>query len=132
MAVAITLVNATLDVILGRLMGVNGLALASSLGTLAGLVYGLWLFRCKTGQALWQEPGLAIFLGKVALAAGISGLVAWAIYGPLAGRWGVAGLVPQALALALAGGGATVAYAGLLWLFRVRELTHLWRWVRTG
>jgi len=132
MAVAITLVNATLDVILGRLMGVNGLALASSLGTLAGLVYGLWLFHRKTGEALWQEPGLVAFLGKVVLAAVLSGLTALAIYSPLAGRWDVASFVAQTMALAVAGGGAAVVYIGLLWLFRVREVAHLLRWIRAG
>lgn len=130
MTSVMTLVNATLDVLLGWVMGAKGLALASSLGVLAGLVYGLWLFRRKIGEALWQEPGLVNFLGKVALAAVLSGLVAWAIYWPLAGRWGMDGLVAQALALAVAGGGAAATYAALLWLFRVREVAHLLRQVR--
>lgn len=129
-ATVMALVNAILDVLLGWVMGAKGLALASSLGVLAGLVYGLWLFRRKTGQALWQDPGLAIFIGKVALAAGLSGLVAWAIYSSLAGRWGAGGLATQAVTLAIAGGGAAAAYAALLWLFRVHEMTHLWRRVR--
>jgi putative peptidoglycan lipid II flippase len=132
MTSVMTLVNATLDVLLGWLIGVRGLALASSLGVLAGLVYGLWLFHRKTGEALWRECGLIAFLGKVALAAALSGLVAWAIYSPLAGRWGVAGLMAQVLTLAIAGGGATAAYAGLLWLFRVHEVAHLWRRIRAG
>lgn len=129
-ALVMAVTNGALDVLFGRLLGAQGLALASSAGAAAALVSGAWLLQRKSGEALWRDRALLIFLAKVVLAAMLAGLAGRALYGLAEQAAAPTGFVAQALVLAVAGGAAALIYAGALWLLRVRELGLLLRQAR--
>lgn len=133
--VAAVAVNVGLNLALVRVMGIGGLALASSVAALVGFVLLLWRLRQRLGHI--GGGRLAVETGKVCLAAGLMGLAVWWAQVLLAaGAWApvgarIAGMLGGgalgdfvAVGVRLVGlicfGGAV--YVGLCWVLRVRDL----------
>ncbi|MFZ5901026.1 MAG: lipid II flippase MurJ, partial [Bacillota bacterium] len=76
--VAAVAVNVGLNLLLVRVMGLGGLALASSAEAFVGFALLLWRLRRRVGLLAGRR--LALETGKVCLAAGLMGLaVAWGV-----------------------------------------------------
>ncbi len=132
-------VNIGLNLALVRVMGLGGLALASSAAALVGFGLILWRLRRRLGRIGGRR--LAIETGKVCLAAGLMGLAVWRANEALAaGAWG---LLAEQLVQALGGGAlgdfaaagarlvGLIAFGGLVYavlcrLLRVREMALVW------
>jgi len=117
-------VNVALSILLMRPLGTAGIALANGLASLAGLCFLTWTLHRRIGAL----PFRAVLGGwaSMGLAAGLMGLLAWLGLGRLDLRvfHGVGGTSLRLFPLI---GGCTLAYAGLLFAFRVPEAATLKR-----
>ncbi|MDI6711216.1 MAG: murein biosynthesis integral membrane protein MurJ [Bacillota bacterium] len=143
--VAAVAVNVGLNLALVRVMGLGGLALASSAAAFVGFALLLWRLRRRLGRLGGRR--LALETGKVCLAAGLMGLAVARADGALAGGAGAALFAGLAGAL---GGGALgdfaatgarlvgliafggAVYAALCLALRVRDLEFFYGLVRRG
>lgn len=107
-------INVVLNLVLSRLMGVNGLALATSLAAIIALGIRLFFVR-KYVHLDWMHLGLCF--GKILLASGISCFGAWALVGRLD--------LNVYLRLLCAAGIGVALYLAAVKLLRVREIEDL-------
>jgi putative peptidoglycan lipid II flippase len=111
------LVSQTLAVILMFRIGHAGLTLAISVGALLNAAL---LYRAMRRESFYTPlPGWASFLGRVALALAVMGLVLWWAAGS-SEFWISSGLWSKAGRLALVIAAGAVAYFGTLWLLGFR------------
>ncbi|MBE3584481.1 MAG: murein biosynthesis integral membrane protein MurJ [Limnochordaceae bacterium] len=139
-------INIVLNLLLVGPLQQGGLALATSLAGLFGVVALLWILKVRmravssnpgctrsasaegpVGSADGVSPvgigGKAILssLWRVMVASGLMGVVVWLAYGWLQGRVPGDGVVAQAMRLFGAVGAGIVSYAGLVWVLGVPE-----------
>ncbi len=132
-AVAAMAVNVAGDVVLGRWLGITGLALATTLSFTTGLV--LLLGHLHRRQRALDLADLLARAGRVAVAAVASGGVMQAAYRLLLARWdvpvaalgaGTAGAVVELALVALPGAAGCLAYLAVLLLLRAPEIGELY------
>lgn len=123
MAVVGMVLNVVGDVTLGRLIGIAGLAAATSASYLGALLVGLRRLADEHG-VIAVRP-LAGSLARIVLAAAVSGTVAWVTADLVAPGGG--GLLVALGALVAAGTAGSAVYVALLALLRVPELGELSR-----
>ena len=125
-------VNVVGDVVLGRWLGITGLALATSLSFTVGLV--LLLGRLHRGRRAVDLADLLVRAGRVAAAAVVAGLVMATAYRALLDRWqipaaalgaGTAGAAVELGLVALPGLAGCAVYLLLLVLLRAPEAGDL-------
>ncbi|WP_460039278.1 murein biosynthesis integral membrane protein MurJ [Thermaerobacter litoralis] len=125
-------VNVVGDVVLGRWLGITGLALATSLSFTVGLV--LLLGRLHRGRRAVDLADLLVRAGRVAAAAAVAGLVMATTYRALLDRWqiraaalgaGTAGAVVELGLVGLPGLAGCAVYLLLLVLLRAPEAGDL-------
>ncbi|EKP94128.1 murein biosynthesis integral membrane protein MurJ [Thermaerobacter subterraneus] len=132
-AVAAMAVNVAGDVVLGRWLGITGLALATTLSFTTGLV--LLLGHLHHRQRALDLADLLARAGRVAVAAVASAGVMQAAYRLLLARWevpvaalgaGTAGAVVELALVALPGAAGCLAYLAVLLLLRAPEIGELY------
>jgi putative peptidoglycan lipid II flippase len=125
--VGINLINVALiillDMALITLFQVNGLAMANSIGSLAGAVVLWTVLNKKVGGLNIQS--LALFFAKVTLAAGLMGILGRILYS-LLGRLPLSEspLFPV-IQLAISTGCGALLYVGILLCFGIQEVLTL-------
>lgn len=131
-AVAAMAVNVAGDVVLGRWLGITGLALATTLSFSVGLV--LLLGHLYRRQRVLDLGDLAARTGRVAVAAVLAGVVMDTAYRALLARWhvpvaalgaGTAGAAVELALVALPGLAGCAAYLAVLVLLRAPEIGEL-------
>lgn len=112
--------NIVLNVILSRVMGVNGLALATSISCAVGAALLLLLLRRRLGRM--GASGMMIELLKIGVATALSLLTAMMLNHVLPQALGKAALAGR---LAVCAGGALMVYMGAAFALRVRQLRFI-------
>ena len=120
-------VNLAGDLILMMVMGVFGLALATSLAYLVNALFSAWLLRRRIGALNLRVNR---YLAKTVLAASIMGLTAFALRTWLEQTTPTATFLGVTLELSMAIGVAVPIYFVFLALSRVEEFQQLLGWMR--
>jgi putative peptidoglycan lipid II flippase len=115
--------NIVLSVTFVRAFGFTGLALSTSLASIANGVALIWLLRRELHGI--DGRALAVVFIKVTIAAVAMGVTAAAIDAGFASRMAVRGLASQVVAVTLSIGGALVVLAATAKLLRLAEFDEL-------
>ncbi len=112
-AIVMVLINVVLDIVLARVMGIGGLALATSIASTYGCLSIMISFRRKIGP--YSLKKLTISFVKITVAAAVMGAVAWFGFYELSARLG------NTMGLAASIVAAAGTYGILLLVLRVDE-----------
>ncbi len=113
------MVNGFLSFILYRVMGVDGLALATGTATLLTTVFSLRALNGVIGGL--DTTYLVSFTGKVLVAALLSGIFSWLLFHVM-GQWTGADLLSQILKLGISAAICVVTYILLISVLRMGEI----------
>ena len=114
-------INIVLNLLLVGPLEQGGLALATTIATLSGLVLSLWIMHRKA-EAPLAMGRLISSVGRVLVAAGVMGLVVWWSYPRIEGMMAGTGTIVELARVVIATAEGAIVYALCLWGLRVPEL----------